>query len=147
MQLAQAAAAVQVASPGRGAEDFIAVEAGRTYKPPLPNFLCISEGQPFSHRLARRLLDTGRFKFNRASGFGSSTNKENEALAMIKTKTIVPALALTGVTGCEAADPFNPFNPFGQDYYKFGAGRPPNTQPFSSHPQPDGPCRGTQVRG
>ena len=36
VQLAQAVAAVQVASPGRGAEDFIAVEAGRTYKPPLP---------------------------------------------------------------------------------------------------------------
>ena len=32
VQLAQAAAAVQIASPGRGAEDFIAVEAGRTYK-------------------------------------------------------------------------------------------------------------------
>ena len=77
-------------------------------------------------------------KPTRASGFGSSTNKENEAPARIKTKTIVPALALTGVTGCEAADPFNPFNPFGQDTYKLGAGSPPNTQPFSSYPQPDG---------
>ena len=38
VQSAQAPAAVQVASPGRGAEDFIAVEAGRTYKPPLPIF-------------------------------------------------------------------------------------------------------------
>ena len=54
---------------------------------------------------------------------------------MIKTKTIVLALALTGVTGCEAADPFNPF---GQDYYKLGAGSSPNTQPFSSYPQSDG---------
>ncbi|MCH8991772.1 MAG: hypothetical protein IIA44_08510, partial [Acidobacteria bacterium] len=32
MQLAQAAAAVQVASPGRGAEDFIAVDAGLAYR-------------------------------------------------------------------------------------------------------------------
>ncbi len=32
VQLAQAAAAVEIASPGRGAEDLIAVEAGRTYK-------------------------------------------------------------------------------------------------------------------
>ncbi len=38
VRLARAAAAVQVASPGRGAEDFLAVEAGRTYKPPLPIF-------------------------------------------------------------------------------------------------------------
>ena len=32
VQLAQAAAAVQVASPGQGAEDAIAVEAGLTYR-------------------------------------------------------------------------------------------------------------------
>ncbi len=32
VQLAQAAAAVEIASPGRGAEDLIAVEAGRTYE-------------------------------------------------------------------------------------------------------------------
>ncbi len=32
LQLAETAAAVQVASPGRGAEDSIAVEAGLTYK-------------------------------------------------------------------------------------------------------------------
>jgi len=38
VQLAQAAAAVQVASPGRGARGFIAVEAGRTYKPLLTIF-------------------------------------------------------------------------------------------------------------
>ncbi len=31
VQLAQAAAAVQVASPGRGAEASVTVEAGRTY--------------------------------------------------------------------------------------------------------------------
>ena len=37
VQLAQAAAAVQVASPGRGAEDFIAVEAGLTYKVTAPS--------------------------------------------------------------------------------------------------------------
>ncbi len=74
-------------------------------------------------------------KPNRASGFGSSTNKENEALAMIKTKTVALALALTGLSGCEAADPFNPS---GQEDYKLGVGSPPNTQPFSSYPQPDG---------
>ncbi len=74
-------------------------------------------------------------KPNWASGFGSCTNKENEAPAMIKTKTIVLALALTGLAGCVAADPFNPF---GQDTYKLGVGSPPNTQPFSSYPQPDG---------
>ncbi len=74
-------------------------------------------------------------KLNRASGFGSCTNKENEALAMIKFKTVALALALTGLAGCEAADPFNLF---GQDYYKLGVGSPPNTQPFSSYPQSDG---------
>ncbi len=74
-------------------------------------------------------------KLNRASGFGASTNKENEALAMIKTKTVALALALTGLAGCEAADPFNLF---GQDYYEFGVGSPPNTQHFSSYPQSDG---------
>ena len=81
------------------------------------------------------MLVTGRFKFNRASGFGSSTNKENEALAMIKTKTVTLALALTGLTGCEMVDPSNLF---GQDYYNFGVGSPPNTQSFISYPQPDG---------
>ena len=74
-------------------------------------------------------------KLNRASGFGSCTNKENEALAMINTKTVALALALAGLTGCEAADPFNLF---GQEDYKLGVGSPPNTQPFSSYPQPDG---------
>ncbi len=84
---------------------------------------------------ARSLRVTGRFKFNRASGFGSSTNKEKKALAMIKTKTVALALALTGLAGCQAADPFNLFR---QDYYEFGIGSPPNTQSFSSYPQPDG---------
>ncbi len=74
-------------------------------------------------------------KPTRASGFGSSTSKENEALAMIKTKTVALALALTGLTGCEAAAPFNLF---GQEDYKLGVGSPLNTQPFSSYPQPDG---------
>ncbi len=74
-------------------------------------------------------------KLNRVSGFGSSTNKENEALAMIKTKPVALALALTGLAGCEAADPFNLL---GQEDYKLGVGSPPNTQPFSSYPQPDG---------
>ncbi len=74
-------------------------------------------------------------KLNRASGFGSCTNKENEALAMIKTKTVALALALTGLAGCEAADPFNLF---GRDYYEFDVGSPPNTPHFSSYPQSDG---------
>ena len=74
-------------------------------------------------------------KLNRASGFGSSTDKENEALAMIKTKTVALALALTGLAGCETADPFNLFR---QDTYEFGVGSPPNTQNFSSYPQSDG---------
>ena len=74
-------------------------------------------------------------KLDRASGFGSCTNKENEALAMIKTKTVALALALTGLAGCGAADPFNLFD---QEDYKLGVGSPPNTQPFSSYPQPDG---------
>ncbi len=54
---------------------------------------------------------------------------------MIKTKTVVLALALTGLTGCEAADPFNLFR---QDHYEFGIGSPPNTQHSSSYPQSDG---------
>ena len=48
---------------------------------------------------------------------------------MIKTKTVALALALTGLSACEAADPFNLS---GQEDYKLGVGRPPNTQPFSS---------------
>ena len=54
---------------------------------------------------------------------------------MIKTKTVALALALTGLSACEAADPFNLS---GQEDYKLGVGSPPNTQPFSSYPQPDG---------
>ncbi len=54
---------------------------------------------------------------------------------MTKTKTVTLALALTGLTGCEMVDPSNLF---GQDCYNFGVGSPPNTQPFSSYPQPDG---------
>ena len=54
---------------------------------------------------------------------------------MIKTKTVALALALTGLSACEAADPFNLS---GQEGYKRGVGSPPNTQPFSSYPQPDG---------
>ncbi len=52
-------------------------------------------------------------KLNRASGFGASTNKENEALAMIESKTVALALALTGLAGCEVVDPSNLFR---QDY-------------------------------
>ena len=74
-------------------------------------------------------------KLDRASSFGSCTNKENEVLAMIKTKTVALALALTGLAGCEAADPFNLLV---QEDYKLGVGSPRNTQPFSSYPQPDG---------
>ncbi len=54
---------------------------------------------------------------------------------MIKTNTVALALALTGLSGCEAADPFNLL---GQEDDKLGVGSPPNTQPFSSYPQPDG---------
>ena len=82
-------------------------------------------------------------KLNRASGFGSCTNKENEALAMIKTKTVALALALTGLSGCEAA---NLFNLLRQQDYKLGIGSPPNTQPFSSYPQPDGTSVVIKVR-
>ncbi len=74
-------------------------------------------------------------KLNRASGFGASTNKENEALAMIESKTVALALALTGLAGCEVVDPSNLFR---QDYYNFGVGSPPNTQHFGSYPQTDG---------
>ncbi len=54
---------------------------------------------------------------------------------MTNTKTVMLALALTGLTGCEMVDPFNLF---GQDYYNFGVGSPPNTKSFSSYPQLDG---------
>ncbi len=54
---------------------------------------------------------------------------------MTKTKTVTLALALTGLTSCEMVDPSNLF---GRDNYNFGVGSPPNTQPFSSYPQPDG---------
>ena len=54
---------------------------------------------------------------------------------MIKTKTVVLALALTGLAGCEAVDPFNLFR---QDNYELGVDSPPNTQHFSSYPQSDG---------
>ncbi len=54
---------------------------------------------------------------------------------MIKSKTVALALALTGLSACEAADPFNLSV---QEDYKLGVGSPPNTQPFSSYPQPDG---------
>ena len=54
---------------------------------------------------------------------------------MIKIKTVALALALTGLSGCGAVAPFNLL---GQEDYKLGVGTPPNTQPFSSYPQPDG---------
>ncbi len=54
---------------------------------------------------------------------------------MTKTKTVMLALALTGLTGCEMVDPSNLF---GQDCYNFGVDSPPNTPSFSSYPQPDG---------
>ncbi len=54
---------------------------------------------------------------------------------MIKTKTVALTLALTGLAGCEAVDPFNLF---GKEDYKLGVASPPNTQSFSSYPQPDG---------
>ncbi|MFQ5617654.1 MAG: hypothetical protein ACE5FR_01665 [Rhodospirillales bacterium] len=62
---------------------------------------------------------------------------------MIKTKIVALALALTGFAGCKAADPFSLFR---QDDYKFGIGSPPNTQPFSSYPQPDGTSVVIKVR-
>ena len=74
-------------------------------------------------------------KLNQASGFGAPTNKENEALAMIKSKTVALALALTGLAGCEAADPSNLF---GQDYYNIGVGSPSITHHFGSYAKSDG---------
>ncbi len=98
---------------------------------------CISEGQPFSHQLARRLPGTGRSKHHRASGFGSCTNKEKEAFAMIKTKIVALALALTGLASCEMADRSNLFD---QDYYKLGVGGAPKHNPSVPIPSRTAPA-------
>ena len=66
---------------------------------------------------------------------GNPKGESDRRSLMTKTKTVTLALALTGLTGCEMVDPSNLF---GQDYYNFGVGSPPNTQPFSSYSQPDG---------